>query len=81
MATCYCECGAKYQVAEASLGKKAKCQRCGAAFTLKESEDGTIAIAESIDVGNFETEETAVVLLERGFEVEKQRIKEFLSDL
>ena len=51
MAKCYCECGAKYQVAEASLGKKAKCKRCGAAFTLKASEDGTIAIAEEIGLG------------------------------
>ena len=48
MAKCYCTCGTAYSVPEASLGKKAKCRKCGAVFTLKEEneESGTFAIAD-----------------------------------
>lgn len=48
MAKCYCPCGTAYDVPEASLGKKAKCRKCGAVFTLKEEkeESGIFAIAD-----------------------------------
>ena len=48
MAKCYCPCGTAYGVPEASLGKKAKCRKCGAVFTLKEEkeESGIFAIAD-----------------------------------
>lgn len=47
MAKCYCTCGAAYGIPEASLGKKAKCRKCGAVFTLKEEkeESGIFSIA------------------------------------
>ncbi len=45
MPQCTCECGAKYKFTEASLGKRAKCQKCGVVFTLA-SDHGDIAIAE-----------------------------------
>ncbi len=48
MAKCYCPCGTAYGVPDASLGKKAKCRKCGAVFTLKEAkeESGIFAIAD-----------------------------------
>jgi hypothetical protein len=49
MATCYCECGAKYRVPDNSLGKHAKCKKCGAVFTLKEEDDGPIPLADGWD--------------------------------
>lgn len=49
MAKCYCECGAKYRVPDESLGKRAKCKRCGAVFTLKEEDDGPIPLAGGWD--------------------------------
>jgi len=46
MPTCPCQCGAKYRVAEAAVGKKAKCHKCGAVFVLQEEDDGsTIPLA------------------------------------
>ncbi|MDO8632069.1 MAG: hypothetical protein Q7R41_16420 [Phycisphaerales bacterium] len=40
-----CVCGAKYRFADSAVGKKAKCKRCGAVFTL-EADDGPIPIAD-----------------------------------
>lgn len=45
MAKYQCVCGAKYRFADSAVGKKAKCKRCGAVFTL-EADDGPIPIAD-----------------------------------
>jgi hypothetical protein len=42
-----CECGARYRFPDESVGKRAKCAKCGAVFTLRrQQDDGIIAIAE-----------------------------------
>ena len=48
MAKCFCPCGTAYDVPDASLGKKAKCRKCGAVFTLTEEkeESGIFSIAD-----------------------------------
>ena len=48
-----CDCGARFTFAEKSLGKKAKCARCGEILTLQpDNEDsGIISIAEEPDYG------------------------------
>ncbi len=44
----FCPCGTAYKIAEASIGKKAKCKKCGETFELKLPEDtGPIAIADA----------------------------------
>lgn len=55
---CCDQCAAKYKVAESSLGKKAKCVKCGAVFVLqlKGSDDGTFAIADDFDMGDAVSE-------------------------
>jgi len=45
MPSVMCECGARYKVAESSLGKKSKCKKCGSVFTLKAEDDGILSIA------------------------------------
>ncbi|MBI1826627.1 MAG: hypothetical protein HY287_13450 [Planctomycetes bacterium] len=45
MPSVMCECGARYKVADASLGKKSKCKKCGNVFTLKAEDDGIFSIA------------------------------------
>ena len=40
-----CVCGAKFRFLDSAIGKKAKCKRCGAVFTLAD-EDGPIPIAD-----------------------------------
>ncbi len=34
MPTQYCQCGAKYRFPDSSIGKRAKCKKCGAVITL-----------------------------------------------
>lgn len=47
MPTQRCPCGAKYRFPDSALGKRAKCKKCGAVFTLEPEEDeGAIPIAE-----------------------------------
>lgn len=46
MAKCFCPCGAKYKVPDASVGKKARCKKCGEVFRLEEEDTGTIPIAD-----------------------------------
>lgn len=60
MPTCLCGCGAKYKVPETSLGKKAKCKKCDAVFTL-EADDGVIPISPPDDDfrGTFAAEAAA----------------------
>lgn len=42
-----CHCGARYKVGESSLGKKAKCKKCGKVFTLALPEDaGPLSLGE-----------------------------------
>ena len=49
MPTQRCECGAKYRFPESSLGKRAKCKKCGAVFKLTGKEDdGTIPICDMV---------------------------------
>jgi len=45
-----CDCGAKYRFPESSIGKRSKCKRCGAVFTLVDDENGVIPVAEDIGV-------------------------------
>lgn len=45
MPTVSCECGAKYKIPDTSLGKKAKCKKCDAVFTLELRADGVIPLA------------------------------------
>jgi len=47
MPTSRCKCGAKYRYPESSIGKRAKCKKCGTIFTLKpEDNEGPIPIAD-----------------------------------
>ena len=46
MRDCICPCGARYHVDEASVGKRAKCKKCGVVFKLEPEELGVIAIKE-----------------------------------
>jgi len=46
MAICRCSCGAKFKVPDESLGKKAKCKKCGSVFKLTEEDEGLIPIAD-----------------------------------
>ena len=39
MPTVYCKCGAKYKVPESSLGKRARCKKCGETFKVEVRED------------------------------------------
>ncbi len=41
-----CECGATYRFADSSIGKRAKCTKCGAIITLQGDDEGVIAIAD-----------------------------------
>lgn len=44
-----CSCGARYKIAESSIGKKAKCKKCGETFELKLPEEAEpIAIADEV---------------------------------
>ena len=42
-----CVCGAKYRFDDSALGRRAKCKKCGATFTVAEvvADDGTIPLA------------------------------------
>lgn len=47
MPTTHCQCGAKYRYAESSIGKRARCKKCGAVFTLTpEDDEGVIPLAD-----------------------------------
>ncbi len=62
MPRCTCPCGARYKVPETSLGKKSKCKKCAAVFTLEADEEGILAIApepESEHVSAFAMEAQA----------------------
>lgn len=51
MPTSRCKCGAKYRYPESSIGKRAKCKKCGTIFTLKpEDDEGPIPIADDSDM-------------------------------
>ncbi|UCC29569.1 MAG: rhomboid family intramembrane serine protease [Phycisphaerales bacterium] len=51
MPTSHCQCGAKYRYSESSIGKRAKCKKCGAVFTLKpEDDDGPIPLTDDSDM-------------------------------
>ncbi len=51
MLTSRCKCGAKYRYPESSIGKRAKCKKCGTIFTLKpEDDEGPIPIADDSDM-------------------------------
>ena len=47
-----CHCGARYKVGESSLGKKAKCKKCGKVFTLELVDEGIIPIADDMGFAN-----------------------------
>lgn len=46
MTSCSCPCGAHYKVDENSLGRRAKCKKCGVVFKLEPEDQGIIAIKE-----------------------------------
>jgi len=46
-----CACGAKYRFPDAAIGKRGKCQRCGAVFTLAADDEGEGPIALADDTG------------------------------
>lgn len=46
MPSCTCVCGARFRFAEESIGKKAKCKKCGVVFTLEVSDAGLIPLAD-----------------------------------
>ena len=51
MPTNRCKCGAKYRYPESSIGKRAKCKKCGTIFTLKsEDDEAPIPIAADSDM-------------------------------
>ncbi len=41
-----CACGAKYRFPDSAVGKKAKCKKCGAVFTLAAEEEEILRIAD-----------------------------------
>ena len=54
MPTKHCECGAKYRFPEESVGKRAKCKKCGAIFTLEdEDEIKVVPLAEPDSLGDL----------------------------
>ena len=51
MPTIHCECGAKYRFPESSIGKRAKCKKCGSVFTLEPEDDqGPIPLADDSEM-------------------------------
>lgn len=51
MPTSHCQCGAKYRYSESSIGKRAKCKKCGTVFTLEpEDDEGPIPLADDSDM-------------------------------
>ncbi len=50
MAKYECACGAKYKFPDSAIGKKAKCKRCGAVFTLGD-DTGPIPLADDASSG------------------------------
>ncbi len=52
MATCYCACGAKYQVPDSAVGKEARCQRCGTTFIVEAEDESPIPVADGIGVAD-----------------------------
>ena len=51
MPTIHCQCGAKYRFPESSIGKRAKCKKCGTVFVLEPDDDeGTIPLADDAEV-------------------------------
>ena len=55
-----CVCGAKYRFDDSALGRRAKCKKCGATFTVAEAvaEGGTIPLA---DLGGMANEVSSAV--------------------
>lgn len=49
MPTHTCQCGTKYQIAEHSIGKKAKCKKCGAVFVI-EADDELFSFADEAEI-------------------------------
>ncbi len=47
-----CTCGAVYRFPESAVGKRAKCKKCGAVFTLEDDAEGPIPIADEPDAAN-----------------------------
>ena len=45
MPTYRCECGAKYRFPDSAIGKKAKCKKCSAVFSIEEEEAEPIPLA------------------------------------
>lgn len=41
-----CECGVRYRFPDSAVGKRGKCDKCGAVFTLEPDEEGPIPIAD-----------------------------------
>lgn len=52
MATCRCECGAKYRVPDSAIGKRSKCKKCGIVFTLEAEDEGVIPLADEIGLAD-----------------------------
>ena len=51
MPTSHCQCGAKYRYGESSIGKRARCKKCGTVFTLTpEDEEGPIPLSDDSDM-------------------------------
>lgn len=50
MAKYLCTCGARYRFPDSAIGKRGKCKKCGAVFTLKEHTDDSIPIADEPDL-------------------------------
>lgn len=49
MAKYTCSCGARYKFPDSALGKRAKCKKCGAVFTLEVEDEGIFALADEPD--------------------------------
>lgn len=62
----HCGCGAKYAFDDRAAGKRAKCKKCGAVFTVKPEapDEGPIGVAPEMDV--FAEAAAAAAAMEKG---------------
>lgn len=70
-----CVCGAKYRFPETSIGKRARCKKCGAIFRLEpQDEEGPIPIADDSEL----REEMAAAAREAAFGTEPKQGEVFI---
>jgi len=75
MPRCTCDCGARYKFPESSLGKKSKCQKCGAILTLEADEEGILAVAaepETEHVSAFAMQAQAAAIAAKARHVDEE---------